>query len=105
MPKENEENTKLELQTEAQIVPRSKENIQQVSNENAYLGLEQTEGRNLPHEKVDNVAAKFGLEQQTRQVGKLDTNLLMEYRAEKNKPNTKPMIYHYINLNENLQGV
>ena len=84
MPKENEENTELEWQTGAQIVPRSKENIQQVSNENAYLGLEQTERRNLPHEKVDNVAAKFGLEQQTRQVGKLDTNLLMEYRAEKN---------------------
>ena len=30
-----------------------------------------------------NTHAEFGLEQQTRQVGQIDTNLLMEYRAER----------------------
>lgn len=48
-------------------------NVKQI-NTNEHIDIQQSK----------NTHAKFGLEQQTRQVGKIDTDLLMEYRAEKN---------------------
>ena len=70
----------MERRAEVQIAPRSKENTQQILNGEAHLGLDQKEGQNLPFDRVKNVTANFGLDQQTRKVGKVNTNLLVKDR-------------------------
>ena len=79
MPRDNKE---VHLGQPQYGLNNSSPRIEGVGSDVSAIQSQIAENNHIETQQSRNSHAKFGLEQQVRQVGKIDTDLLMEYRAD-----------------------